>query len=236
MRIRPFFIILAPALLCMAFLLSGCELVGFIASAAAGTEMVAPAYKGLAGQKCAVMVWADEGVVNDYTSIQLDAAHGIQVKLQEAARAKIDDVADITWVSPEQILQYQQNHPESRSDAVEDVAARLGVSRLIYVEIEQFQTHPNESPDLARGSMSATVEVVEVANGHGKVAYTERNVGVISPRNCPPEGLPNLADGAVYQGTIEAFTSAVDERFVPHEVDTDEGDSTADTSNVRFQQ
>ena len=117
-----------------------------------------------------------------------------------------------------------------------EAAAQLGVTRLIYLEIEQFQTHPNESPDLARGSLTAKLEVIEVNNGHGKVAYTERDVNVVSPENCPPEGLPNLDDGAIYQGTVEAFTSAVGERFVAHEVDTDEGVSTADTGNSRFQQ
>src|SRR5271170_174162 len=77
---------------------SGCDAIGYIASAVGGTEMVAPSYKGLASQRCAVMVWADEGVVDDFNTIQLDAARSIQIKLDEAAKAKVDDVSNITWV------------------------------------------------------------------------------------------------------------------------------------------
>jgi hypothetical protein len=239
MRIR-LSLVLGPQssvlLLCLPFLLAGCDAVGYVASLAAGTELVAASYGGLKGQKVGIMVWADQGVIDDYGAIQLDVARGVEVKLQEAAKAKIEDAEDITWVPPEQIVQYQQNHPESRTDAVEDVAVRLGVTRLLYIEVEQFQTHPNNSPDLSRGSMTATIEVAEVDDGVGKIAFSERGITVVSPDKCPPEGLPNLDDGAVYQGTMEAFTAAVGERFVPHEVDTDEGTSTVDDENARFEQ
>ncbi|HUB26974.1 MAG TPA: hypothetical protein VL992_16225 [Tepidisphaeraceae bacterium] len=223
-------------LLCLPLVLSGCDAIGYVASLAAGTELVAANYGGLKGQRCGIMVWADQGVIDDYGAIQLDVARGVEQKLQEATKANIDDAKGLTWIPPEQILQYQENHPECRTEAIEDVAVRLGVTRLIYIEVEQFQTHPNDSPDLSRGTMTATVEVVEVANGVGKVAFSERGVTVVSPDNCPPEGLPNLDDGAVYQGTMEAFTSAVGERFVPHEVDIDNGTSTVDDENARFDQ
>lgn len=222
------------SVLFLALTVSGCDAVGYVASLASGTEFIAPNYRGLANQKCGIMVWADEGVVDDYSSIQLDVARGLELKLKEADKAKLADAANITWVAPERILQYQQNHPEVSTEAVEEVASRLPLSRLIYIEIDQFQTHPTDSPDLSRGSITATIQVVEVDHGHAKVAYTERNVNVVSPKNCPPEGLPDLDDGEVYQGTLEAFTSAVGQRFVVHEVDVDLDTPASDTPNPRF--
>jgi hypothetical protein len=227
---------LSGLLLALPLTLSGCDALGYVVSTAAGTETIAASYKGLANQKCAVMVWADQGVVDDYGSIQLDIARGLETKLLEADKAKIPEVANITWIAPERIIQYQQNHPETSAEAVEDVASRLPVSRLIYIEVDQFQTHPIDSPDLSRGSITATVEVVEVNQGHSKVAYTERDVNVVSPKDCPPEGLPDLDDGAVYEGTLEAFTSAVGARFVPHEQDVDLDTPTTDTPDARFQE
>jgi hypothetical protein len=221
---RPRLLKLAPLLLAAlcAVCASGCNIAGYLAAVGEGAQTVPPNYKGLAGQKCAVLVWADDGLVDDFRTIQLDTARGIQHKLESAAKVNVGEVANITWVPPEQILQFQQNHPEMDFEAAEEIAPRLGVTRLIYVEVEDFQTHPNSSPDLWRGYMAATLKIVEVEHGKAKIAYTERNIRVVAPRNCPAEGLPNLDDATIYTGVLDYFTSAAAERFVPHEADVDD--------------
>jgi hypothetical protein len=214
--------LILAALAVLPALLGGCNAVGFLANTAGGEQTVAASYKGLAGQKVGVMVWADDGVVNDYHEIQLDTAKGIQVKLQAAADAKLEEVQNITWVPAEQILQYQQNHPETETDAAEEIAPHLGLTRLIYVEVESFQTHPDISSELSRGAMTGTLSVVEVNGPKGKVAYSERGVNVVAPRHCPPEGLPNLDDAVVYKATVDSFTSEVAKRFAQHDADDED--------------
>jgi hypothetical protein len=208
-------------LLCLALagLCAGCPAAGYVASAFPTGQSIPAAYKGLPNQTCGVMVWADEGVLDDFKSIQLDTAKGLQAKLDSAEKSGVNEVKDVKWVSADRILQYQQNHADVSTEPAEEVAPHLGVSRLIYVEIEDFATHPSDSPDLWRGSVTATVTVVEVADGKGKVAYAERGITATYPDKCPPEGLPNLADDAIYRGTVEKLTSTLGERFVPHEED-----------------
>jgi len=210
---------LAMLFLLLAGFCAGCAGAGYVASAFPTGQTVDPAYKGLPNQTCGVMVWADEGVLDDYKSIQIDTAKGLQAKLDMAARAKVKEVENLRWISADRILQYQQNHADTAFEAAEDVAPHLGVSRLIYVEIDDFATHPSDSPDLYRGSVTASVKVIEVANGRGRVAFAERGITASYPDKCPEEGLPNLADDAVYRGTVEKLTSALGERFVPHEED-----------------
>jgi hypothetical protein len=207
---------LLPALAC------GCNAVGFLANTASGTGTVDASYKGLAGQKVGIMVWADDGVMNDYHAIQLDTAKGLELKLQEAAKSNVDELKNITWVPSEELLQYQQNHPETETDAAEEIAPRLGVTRLIYVEVESFQTRPTDSSELSRGAMTATLSVIEVANGAGKIGYSERGVNVVAPKHCPPEGLPNLDDAVVYKATVDSFTSEVAKRFAQHDADDED--------------
>ena len=217
-----------PALLTIALLVStaamssGCNAVGFLANTAQGTGTVAASYKGLAGQKVGVMVWSDDGVLNDYHSIQLDTAKGIELKLQEASKSGLAEDANLTWIPAEQILQYQRNHPEEATDAAEEIAPRLGVTRLVYVEVETFSTHPNDSPELSRGAMTATLTVVEVDGGKAKLGYSERGVNVVAPPHCPPEGLPNLEDSVVYQATVDAFTTEIVKRFAQHDADEED--------------
>jgi len=227
----PIRICLAAALVSAAALSSGCNVGGFLANAAAGVAgqaTVEASYKNLANQKCAIMVWADEGVLDDYRSLQLDVARGVELKLLSAAKVDVKEVANITWLSPEQVLMFQQNHNDATTEAVEEIAPRLGITRLIYVEIEQFETHPSNSPDLWRGNMIANIEVVEVNGGLGKVVYNERNVKVVSPKDCPEEGLPNLDDQTVYAATVDTFTSEIGKRFVPHEADAGSNPSPSD--------
>jgi hypothetical protein len=215
-------------------LLPGCSIVGFVANAV-GTNGIqeAPSYKGLAGQKCGVVVWADEGVIDDYRTIQLDTAKALQIKLEEAAKVKVKEVENIDWMPAEQLLQYQENHADINGEAAEDMAPQLGVTRLIYIEIQDFTTHPSESPDLWRGNMVANVEVIEVNDGKAKIAYTERGISVVSPKNCPVEGLPDLNDTAVYAATLDSFTGELGKRFVPHEIDAGPDPSPSDMQGMQ---
>jgi hypothetical protein len=222
------------ALLSLPLLAAGCNVGGFLAGAlrdAGGTEDAS--YKGLAGQTCGVVVWADDGVIDDYRTIQLDTAKALQVKLQEAEKVKIKEVTGITWIPAEQLLQYQENHADMNGEAAEEIAPRLGVTRLIYIEVQEFQTHPADSPDLWRGNMVANVEVIEVSDGKAKVAFAERGISVVSPKNCPVEGLPDLNDTAVYAATLDSFTSELGKRFVPHESDAGADPSPSDMQGMQ---
>ena len=201
--------------------LSGCGLVGYAATAVTPPTTIQAAYTGLSGKSCAVAVWADNGTLDDYHAIQLDTAKGIEFKMNEAAKANIKEAANIHWVAPEQVLKYQEDHPDLDPQSAEELAPELGVERLLYVEVEDFSTHPNDSPDLSRGSMTATLEIIEVKDGKGKVVYTERGINVVAPEKCPPVGLPNLCDDAVYQATVSEFTSELCKRLVPHEEDAE---------------
>src|SRR5450432_130064 len=113
---------------------AGCVLVD-LAGVAAGKPPIAAAYAGLKGQHVGIMVWADHGIVIDHPAVQPDVARGLQQKLQQAAAVKTDEVRDIQWMAANDILKFQDAHPEMQSDSAQELAKRLNVNRLIYVEI-----------------------------------------------------------------------------------------------------
>jgi hypothetical protein len=202
----------------------GCEWIGWAADPLSPKTTVEAAYKGLPDQKCAVMVWVDGRILSDYRLLQLDTSKGIATKIKEATAAQVKEVQNITWVEPEQVVQFQQEHPELELQSAESIAPLLGVTRLIYVEVENFTIHPNDSPDLWRGDMSATLEVIEVANGKGKVVYTEHGIENIFPEKCPVEGMPDQNDDTVYHNTIDGFTTEIVKRFIPYQAEDDDDD------------
>lgn len=211
----------AALLCCYACLLiltaGGCQYLGILAYAAPDPT-VKPSYVGLQNQKVAVMVWADRATEIDWPHLQLDVARGIQSRLQDAARKK-DPPKELTgtkFAAPESVIRFQHDHPETDTQSITDVAPRLDITRLIYVEIQQFSTRPEESMELYRGTLVGNVKLVEIVNGRAKIAYQEENVKAIYPDKSPEEGVPAGNDMDTYEKTLQEFSTEIANRFMTH--------------------
>lgn len=206
---------IAGVVLCLALCIAqaGCSVIG-VAAHAMPPPTIDASYKGLEGQSVAVMVWADRALRLDYPSLQLDTAATIQKTLQSSKALK-----NVSWpLDPRSIVRYQLDHPEVETMPINDIAPRLGVSRLIYVEVERFSTRAGASVSLYRGAMMASVKVVEVSgDGKAKVGFEENSIEAVFPPHVPPEGYPKGDDYQFYLGTISAFGDEVAKRFVPHQ-------------------
>jgi hypothetical protein len=200
---------------------AGCN---YFAAIAAMTPTYKDAvYKGLSNQSVGVMVWADRGVSIDWPDIQLDTAGSIQSKLQASQKAKVKELDGTTWpVLPASIVRYQRDHPEIDAYPITDTAPKLGVTRLIYVEIQEFRTRSEDAVELFHGEMSANVKILEIKNGQAKVGYEEDGLRVIFPKKSPPEGALEGQDVQIYAGVLDAFSDALCERLIRHQVDIDE--------------
>jgi hypothetical protein len=207
-------------LLLLSSLNLSCNIIG-AAAQALPPDTIKPQYFGLVGQTVGVMVWTDRGVSMDFPSISLDLANSIQHKLVLSAKEK--ELKQTTFpIKPASIIRYQQDHPELDITNVAEIAPKLGVSRLIYIEVEDFGTRAPASVDLFRGNMAVTMKIVEVNNGLGKVAYSEDNIKAVYPNKVPDDGTPNGDDGSFYMGTIDAMSTQIVWRLVSHEEDPDQ--------------
>lgn len=219
------FCILTSAL-CLS--LPGCNLLG-LGAQLAPPPMVDAQYKGMAGQSVGVMVWADRGVRIDWSPIRMDLANSIQVLLSPKKPSKegkppkeIKEFKGATFpVLPKSIVRYQDDHPEIEGEPITDVAPRLTVTRLIYVEIEDFATRAPGAVDLYRGSASATLKIVEVdpQTKTAKVAYEENGITAEFPRNAPEDGVAGAGDQKMYVGTIKALAEEIVKRLVPYQAE-----------------
>jgi hypothetical protein len=196
---------------------SGCALIA-MATQAAGKE-VAAVYPGLTGQSVGVMVWAERGVRADWPAVQLDIANLVQDKLR---KSDSPETKTATWpVQPASIVRYQQDHPGIEAIPIIDVAPKLGVSRLIYIEIEGFSTRSEVSYQTFRGNVTATLKVIEVSNGQARIGFEESDIRTFFPPNSPPEGVLDTNDLAVYHGTLGALGDEILNRLTTHHEDED---------------
>lgn len=202
--------------------LGGCGILGVAAYKLTPPPTIKPKYTGLVNQSIGVMVFADRGVRIDWPGAQLDLANSIQAKLKEQQeKNKQKTLAGASFpVLPASIVRYQRDYPEIEAMTITDVAPRLGVQRLIYVELEDFATRADASIQLFRGSAVATVRVIEVSpDGKGSVAFEQNNVGAVFPPKSPPEGVANVGDYKIYLGTIDGLATEVVRLFVPYQLE-----------------
>ena len=207
--------------LCIALLsVPGCTLFGALAGKVVPAPTIAPRYTGFQNQTVAIMVWAGEGTMIDFPDVRVDVAGSLQNKLKQAQQAKTKELAGITFpTAPTAVVRLQENHPEYDALPLAQVAPKLGTNRVIYVEIENLQTRSDASVELFRGSASASVKVVEIppGGGEGKVAYEESSIAAVFPPDAREEGTPDGNDFAIYRGTVDALTTEIAKRFVPHQ-------------------
>jgi hypothetical protein len=196
----------------LALLLGGCAVFGLVGQAI--PETVHARYDGLGGETVAVMVWADDGVLMDFPNLRLDIAKGIQTRLQGAQEEGKQELVGTQWVSPASVVRFQEEHPELDFEPAERVAPRMaGVTRLIFVEVKDFQTRADESVDLFRGSLTARVRVIEVDRGRQppgtRLGFEEAEVRTVFPESGHDEGTPNFGDARMYRETLLSFTEEV---------------------------
>lgn len=202
-----------PALLLALWIptVAGCAAAGIAAQSM--PQRVKASYFGLENQSIGVLVWADRGTLIDWDDIQLDLANKIQTNLQRSKASELRN-ATFPW-QPASVLRFMRDRPELASVPIEQVAPRMsGITRLIYVEIEDFSTRAHASLELFRGSATASMRVLEIADGQSKIGYKEDGIRVVFPRGVPEDGLPNLRDSTIYQGTLQTLADEITARLM----------------------
>lgn len=201
-------------------LTGGCAILGYAAAVIPGPGTKAH-YAGLAGQRVAVLAWAERAVTYDFDALPSDVAMGVDNKLMVAAKPDINtaELKGTTFVDPRQVFRWQKNHPElatrSISEVAPKIAAELGATRIIYVEISPFSIYDPRTPVLLKGYASATIRVAEVHGDAIKLGYEESDITVEFPEKAP-EGLPpsdEITPTYIYRGLVDTLTTEVSRRF-----------------------
>jgi hypothetical protein len=206
--------ILYPLFSVLMLTAAGCAALGIVASAIPVT--VYAQYAGLQGQTVGVLVWADRGILIDWDPIRLDLANAIQDGLLNRPKAEEMKGTTFPW-KPASIVRYQRDHPATESLPITQVAPSLRVSRLVYVEVQQFSTRAERALELYKGIATISLKVIEVSpDGTARVGYTEDNIHVMFPKNAPQDGEPNLGDYKTYMGTVTALADEVVNRLTTH--------------------
>jgi hypothetical protein len=181
-------------------------------------------YKGLAGQRCAIMIWANYRDRTEYGQIQLDLARSLEKALtpkpSEDKDAKKDQQRKSNaprFLDERSVVRFQHEHPEIDGLPITEVAPRLGyATRIIYVELEQFELRSSRSIMILKGNAKATLRVVEVyPGGKASSVFEEHGIEADYPPNAP-EGVVETDKSTptmIYEGLITRLAQTIAVRF-----------------------
>jgi hypothetical protein len=179
-------------------------------------------YSGLAAQSVGILVWADRGILIDWGTIQLDLANSVQQKL---TGSKAGEVKGTTWpYPPASYVKYMRDHPLLETAPITEVAPKFGVSRMIYIEVQNFRTRSSSELELFRGEATVSLKVIEIDNsGATKTAFSEDNIQAVFPTWAPADGVPSIGDNKTYNGTVDEMAKQIANRLTTHESEPERG-------------
>jgi len=196
--------------------IGGCEFPGIVAAKLLPAQTIQPKYAGFQGQSIGVLVWTDRGEQMDFPSLSLDLANSIHKKML-GNTDKPDLKGAIFPVPPASIARYVVDHPDFDNRHITEIAPRFGVTRLVYVEVDDFGTRAPASIELFRGHMECNIQVVEITGDRARVAYQESGIKAYFPPKVPEDGTPDGDDIRFYNGTVDAMSTEVVNRLVAHD-------------------
>ncbi len=191
--------------------LSGCTLLGGMIESyrQTGTRTVPVKYDGIAGKSVAVVVSADRSIEADFP--------GITGTLIERINDNILKYAGPSFGMPSpQLVQYLTNNPQLMAKPRGELAADLGVQRLIVVELQEFRLNDPGNQYLWEGVAIGQVSVVE-ADGPlpDDYVFSERvQVGFPDEKGIGPE---QYGRDVISSALLKRFIERSSWKFYDHE-------------------
>ncbi len=115
---------------------------------------VLPKYEELQGRNCAVVVDADMVTLHEYPTLVSKVTSGVTLRLAR-------DVPEVRMLSPDDIVAWQWRTPQWNAMAFGDLAASLGVDRIVFIDIYEYRLNPPGNRWLWEGTCAANVSVIE---------------------------------------------------------------------------
>lgn len=194
---------------------TGCEGLGYLAYTITGSEKqdIKAEYKGLEGQRVAVLVDADAATLTRYPRAQLEICEAISLKL--AANVK-----DISVVAPRAVIDYQNRNSYWTTATYQRLAKELNVSRVILVELAEFTMHEPGNRYVLRGTITANVAVADAKEtSPNRLAY-DTTIKVIYPEG-DKIGVVNREEKNIRFATVDLFSQAATSKFYDHTIEKD---------------
>ena len=168
-------------------------------------------YHGLQNQKVAVLVDANQALLFEHPLAQLEVCQVVSQRLA-------GNVAGITIVDARQVVDFQNRNIYWTTVPYSQIAQRLGVNRLVIIELTDYRLHEPGNVNVWRGVISAHVAVVEADGPRPDDLIYDAAVTVAYPPD-RPLGILNSDQRTIRLATLDLFARAAAGKFYDHKKD-----------------
>lgn len=205
---------LCAALLAAGLMASGgCAGAGWLANAVdiePPTDVTAE-YRGLDNQTVAVLVDADLNVQFQHPTLVLDVTTLVSNKLAT-------NVPGITVIDAKQVVDFQNRNIYWNTTPYRSLAKRLGVTRLVMIDVVEFRLHERGNVNVFKGYLNAGLGVAEADGATpNDLTYSSSMAAAYPPSQ--RLGAVNADQRLIRLGTITLFCEGVSLKFYDHRVE-----------------
>ena len=205
-------ITLTLTLICAA-MLGGCGVIPWMASGVGGGEKtysVEAQYRGLDNRSVAVMVSADEVTLFQQPNAPKTVARAITSLLAQ-------HIPGIELTNPAQIAKYQVNNPYWTTLPYSQLIEKMGVDRLVLVDLVDYRTHEPGNAHVWRGVVTGNVLVIEADSPDPDNPAFFSTVRAEFPEDTTV-GVVNADAQTIQLGMVSLFARRAGGLFYDHEV------------------
>jgi len=198
-------------------MLMSCEVAGVAAYAVAGgpPKINVPAeYKGLDGQSVAVLVDADLSILFGHPLAQLEVCQRVTDEI--AAH-----VPGVKVLDAKQVVDFQQRNIYWNTKLPAELARRLGVTRIVLVDLIEYRLHEPGNVHLWKGQVSANVGVIEA----NSATPNDKAYSTLVSAQYPPDRSADILDSderTIRLALLDLFARGVVGKFYDHQVEREE--------------
>ena len=167
-------------------------------------------YRGLQGQKVAIVIATGPAVDFEYPYARMNVALASQQLITQ-------DVRKVEFVDQEEIEKFQQENLDWASVPISDIAKKFGAQRVLYLDLYQFTMYEESSINLLRGQATAAVQVYETDQDNADQAAYRSEISVRYPEN-NPVAMSDAALQKVQFNTTRNFAEQLARKFYDHKL------------------
>ena len=193
---------------------SGCIVAAIVGGAVesyreSSTRTVDAEYTGLQDKTFAVVVTADRAIQSDHPGVVAVVTDRVNSMLYANAQAN-------GYIPSQTIMTYLLNRPQWIAKPMGELAADLGVDRLVYIELNEFRLTEPGNEYLWSGVASGTVGVVEADGPLPDDFAFSRDISVPFPDQ-RGFGPADMSAQLVASALVQRFTDRAAWLFYSHE-------------------
>ncbi|MEE9404889.1 MAG: hypothetical protein V3V20_08345 [Algisphaera sp.] len=192
-------------------LMSGCNLAaaGAVLFSGPKTVEVQAVYTGLANQRIAVLVAADDTTLFHFPQAPKRLTESVLVAIASA-------LPQATLLRPDAAMLYVERNPYWATRRPSAIMSELKVDRLVTLDLNQYSTHEPGNRHVFRGTIDASVSVCEADGVTPDNRVFDQVVHTEFPDRSSEFGLINGEEDQIQEAVIKIFSDQVAKLFHDH--------------------